>query len=638
MARQAASTAPQVRSVATFEECLLRGRDNPVLFAQDFLDFKCHKGQVAWLLRSGDPHIEEPTLRVAKPFAKQANLHAANRWGKTQIEAVRLLHRAFYQIRPRKYAFDGGKRLKPYVVVNVAMSLDQAMQAHNYAYALAMNSPKFRRFVMDYVGTPFPKIVIGGPGPDGQQIRSEVWARSTAKGARFLLGKSFNFISWDECAFEADGKEILDGVIRMRLVDQEGDLELISAPAGKNWYYEQCRLGHDWVDDEGILHSNPNVYTQRGATFDNVDTETGEPNISFDLTRSNMQTMSADQIKQNVHGEFAETSNVFEVTAIQACYKDQDQKAFWEGDGGKDGMRPDMEWVITGDGENSKYAPQFHRDKHLNYVIGIDCGRKRDQTCIVVLRVPDDRGESAELVFFQLLPIGTPWHTQYDRIQEVCYRYHNCPALIDSTGLGDVVLSDLQNRGLDASGYNFAGGAEKDNLLFHLQAAIQQQRVRFPYIRQLVDQLIYYDWKDRQIATDAVMGLALAWENAIEHGMGGDDEAYQLIVPDVLPAALTRSMEGVLRLVGLLDCPCCNSPLKDAIDQFCLKGFVRENGEIINTVDKLIEVCAMKDPRRQITEDNLKRHAKHLRNEREDEDDEFSELFERKYSARVVTP
>ena len=536
---------PNVIAKRTFEECLIRGYDNPVLFAQDFLDFKPHAGQVAWLLRKGDPHIEDTSLRIAKPYAKQANLHAANRWGKTQIEAVRLLHRAFYQIRPEEYKYLPGGGLRPYVAINVAMSLDQAMLAWNYAVALAKNSPKFSRFVADEVGTPFPKLVIGNMVPGKKRIQSEIWARSTAKGARFLLGKTFNFLSWDECAFEPDGKDILDGVIRMRLVDQAGDLEMLSSPNGRSWFYEQCQHGRDYLNDNGDLCSNPNVYTQRGETFDNVDPDTGKPNIDFASVHENMKVMSEDQIRQNIYGEFAESSNVFDITAIQQCYKDQDYKHYFQGENGQDGLPPNAEWAIVGEGEDTRYQITHHHQKQLRYVMGIDFGRKRDQTCIVVLMLPDSKTDSCQLVFFQMLGVGTPWFKQYDRIAQVYYRYHACPTLVDSTSQGgDMALEALQNKGLDVSGYNLAGGNDKDNLIFHLQAAIQQQQVKFPYIRTLVDQLIYYQFKDKNLQTDAVFGLAFAWENALRHGLGDSEVPVIISSPDLSPICVSMDSSG----------------------------------------------------------------------------------------------
>lgn len=525
-----------------------RGYDNPVFFAQDFLDFEPHAGQVAWLLRTGDPHVKEE-LRIPKPNATESTLHAANRWGKTQVIGVRLLHRAFYQIRPDEYKFDSAGRLKPYVAVNVALSLDQAMIGWNYALALAMNSPRFSRFVLDQQGTPFPKLIIGNQGVGQGKIHSEVWARSTAKGARFLLGKTFNFLTWDECAFEPDGAEILDGVIRMRMVDQSGELELISSPSGLNWFHDICILGRDKRDDQGKLISDPTRYSQRGETFDNVNPTTGKPNIDFDRVRQTMQRMTDAQRLQNVYGEFAEGSSIFDTISVQSCYRHQDYAHLlgMDANGGMQGLPPDAEWVLLDTDNGVEARLTRHHDKHLKYVIGVDLARKRDQTCIVVLQVPDNSSQHCQVVFFELLQSGAHWAKQFKHIQEVYYRYHSCPVVIDSTSMGgDMALETLQNEpyGLNVSGYNLAGGTEKTDLLLHLQQAIQEQRVRFPYLRDLVNQLIYYRWDDKNLSTDAVFGLALAWEAALQHGMGESSGPVLITSPDLSPICVSRDSQG----------------------------------------------------------------------------------------------
>lgn len=532
--------APSVIAKPVFTESLLRGLNDPVSFARDFLDFDPHPGQIAWLRRLGDPHVPVE-LRIPKPNATESTLHAANRWGKTQVIGVTLLHRAFYQIRPDKYKFDTAGRLKPYIAVNVALSLDQSMIGHNYAYALATNSPRFSKFVIDYLGTPFPKLIIGNQGIGKQKIRAEIWARSTAKGAKFLLGKTFNFLSWDECAFEPDGMEILDGVIRMRLVDQAGDLEMVSSPNGSNWFRDLCVQGRNTSED-GKLISDPTRYSQRGETFDN-------PHIDHDRVRQTMERMTDAQRLQNIYGEFAESSSIFDTVSVQACYRQQDYAHLMGMDtnGGMQGFPPDAEWTLveTDNGVEAKIIR--HRDKRLSYVMGVDLARKRDQTCIVVLRVPDDKKQACQLVYFELLPSGTHWPKQFKHIQDVCYQYHGCPIVIDSTAMGgDMALEALQNEpyGLNVSGYQLTGGSEKTDLLMRLQAAIQDQRIRFPYIRELIDQLIYYKWEDKNITTDAVFGLAFAWECAMSNGMGEGSGPYVLMSPDVGPICVSRDLHG----------------------------------------------------------------------------------------------
>ncbi len=615
----AKKVAPNVLIKRTFEEMYERGYNDPVLFVQDFLDRTPHEGQAAWLRRSGKWGGND---FIAKPDAKQSVLVTGNRWGKTDAIAMELLWRAFYQKRPEKYTFDDNGRLRPYRAVNVALSLDQAMIAWNYAYNFAKDSPIFSEFVVDVLNSPFPSIIIGTGGNSADRVISEVWARSTAKGAKFLLGKTFNYLCWDEAAFEPNGRDILDGVIRMRLVDQSGDLALVSAPSGKNWLYEEFLLGVDKVVN-GRLTGDPIHYSQQGCTFDN-------PKIDHKAVRRSMEQMSEEQRAQNIYGQFAESSSIFDTTSVQNCYKDQEYGHLFE----DHGLPADVEWALEETDNGVRTHLKRHRDKRLRYCVGIDLARKRDSTCITVLSIPDKPNEPCQVVFFELL--NTAWRKQFDRIQAVYDRYHFPPILIDSTAMGgDVILEQLQNEpySLDVSGYNLAGGQEKTNLILHLQEAIQDGRIKFPYIKELVNCLIYYKWEDKNLFTDPVFSLALAWEKALEMGMGESRGAYDLLVPDVGPICVGRDFSGKASLRGANDCSVCEHPDVELIDEFCRKGFLGETD--VTTVERLVAYLSGRNPNTPLSAEEIVRHARsHV--ETEDEMDGLDGLMNRKYSKLVI--
>ena len=91
--------------------------------------------------------------------------------------------------------------------------------------------------------------------------------------------------------------------------------------------------------------------------------------------------------------------------------------------------------------------------------------------------------------------------------------YGGCRALIDSTA-NSPALERLQDLGVNVEGYNFAGGEQKTNLVLTGQEALQNTAVRFPHIPDLVNQLIYYEWTDKNLDTDYVFGFCLALEAA----------------------------------------------------------------------------------------------------------------------------
>jgi hypothetical protein len=143
--------------------------------------------------------------------------------------------------------------------------------------------------------------------------------------------------------------------------------------------------------------------------------------------------------------------------------------------------------------------------------MGADLAVQHDKTVIYCLMLGEGGGPH-QMVARGVLS-RTNWEAVYDAIAAMSSTYGKCPVLIDSTAAG-AQLEALQNRGVNADGYNFAGGEKKVQLVLTAQEAIQNQSVKFPHIPELVNELILYDWKDKNLQTDNVFGLCLALEAA----------------------------------------------------------------------------------------------------------------------------
>lgn len=501
-----AKKAPAQVNVKTFVECLERGYDNVANFAEDFLGIPAHPGQRAWWDRITNDGTH-------KPHAKEACLSCSNRWGKTFSVGVKLLHRAFYQTRNERFKFDAHGRLRPYRAINIAMSLDQAMLATNYASAAARNSKRFAQFVVREVGAPFPCIEISNGKSGDDRLVSEIWARSTAKRAKYLLGKSFNFCNYDEAAFDIDGEEILNQVLRARLWDEGGELDMTSSPNGKNWYYAFFLKGQS--DD-------PHFFSRTGSVFENVNPYTRKPNVDVKAIRRDEKYMPEDHRKQNIYGIFADLQTVFPINSIQHCYHEQNY-------GHLLGNLGWGQWVNFADTADGYAATTVYRlSPPPLYVVGADIARQTDETVVITLMLRE--GHPAQLVSARSLS-KTNWEAIYDLILGEARKYQAAKVVVDSNGAGDVVLEELQKRAPDFSieGHKTSGtGQEKVNLITKGVAAIQNQAVKFPYIDKLVKQLMYYQWNDKGLKTDWVFGLCLALEAADR----AVEPAQSLLTPD----------------------------------------------------------------------------------------------------------
>jgi hypothetical protein len=100
---------------------------------------------------------------------------------------------------------------------------------------------------------------------------------------------------------------------------------------------------------------------------------------------------------------------------------------------------------------------------------GWDLARAQDWTVGVAL---DQRGQVCRFERWQ-----APWRATKSNIAAIS---RSTPALVDSTGVGDPILEDLQaeSRG-NFSGFHFTGPS-KQNLMERLAASIQQAQVGFP--------------------------------------------------------------------------------------------------------------------------------------------------------------
>jgi len=180
--------------------------NNPAYFARNFLNFYPHPGQLKWLSRS---------------FKSENALVTGNRWGKSQIQAVKIIHRALFQIRPAERDVKGYYRC-----ANVSISQDQAGIIFSKAVDMISRSDALKPLIKEIRQTPFPHIVL--------KNGSEIWARSTYNRGEYLLGHDFDYINYDEAAYDPSGEWVVDGVIKMRLADRDGALDYSSTPNGLN--------------------------------------------------------------------------------------------------------------------------------------------------------------------------------------------------------------------------------------------------------------------------------------------------------------------------------------------------------------------------------------------------------------------
>jgi hypothetical protein len=416
---------------------LRRAVTDPVLFVREFLEIEPHKGQVRWLTRSTRP---------------ENLLCTGNRWGKSLVQAMKIIHRCIFRIRKLKYDSSGR-----YTAVNASITMDQAKIIFHSVLRLMAGKSLMELMVDRVRWTPYPQLYFSNG--------AVFTARSTQNRGEHLLGNDYDFFNFDEAAFELHPEYVLDEVVAMRLADREGMLDLTSTPKGKNWFYRRAME----------LSKRPGTcYVQKGSTLEN-------PHVSKEYVDRKIETLSDARVSQNIYGEFVDTGD--EIVSEELI-----QRALAMSSGLSD-------------------PREGHR-----YCHGWDLARKVTHTVGVTLDLTSRPYQTVAIERFQ----GRDWDSVFAAVRNR-HRAYGGQVLIDSTGLGDVVLSQLADIG--AEGYNFGagGGKAKVELLTNLQLMHERGEVAYPYFEQMDSDEVWSDIQELREATwsdnsscDFLMALGLA--------------------------------------------------------------------------------------------------------------------------------
>lgn len=335
---------------------------DPDYFSRSVLGINPHPGQARWLANSTRP---------------ENLLATGNRWGKSYVQAIKLLHRAMFRIRTLKY--DSSDR---YTIVAASITQDQAGIIFNAALRMVRQNSMLSALVKTVKHTPYPEMTFGNG--------SVITARTTQNRGHYLLGNDYDFFSFDEAAFETEPEYLINDVIMMRLADRDGVLDLISTPNGKNWFYRRM-LELEKDSERG--------YVQFGDSRDN-------PYLSEKAIARRLTSLPDDRVAQNIEGRFIDnTKTVFSTEDIDRALIEV------------------------------SFEPR--KDGRL-YISGWDLARKQTHTVGMTFDVTE---KPYRLVAFERFT-NRDWADVVSAIRRMRSEYGGT-LVIDATGLGDVVVSEL---------------------------------------------------------------------------------------------------------------------------------------------------------------------------------------------------
>jgi hypothetical protein len=159
----------------------------------------------------------------------------------------------------------------------------------------------------------------------------------------------------------------------------------------------------------------------------------------------------------------------------------------------------------------------------MAYYMGVDLARLVDYTVITVF---DENGKMVHFNRFNKID----WPYQKRLIKNTAAKYNNAATLIDSTGIGDPILKDLEEMGVYVEGYKFDNPSKK-KLIESLMMAFEMGHIQIIDDPTLINELLIFEYQISKSGVlryeapqgyhdDCVISLALAnwcWDKAVSY-------------------------------------------------------------------------------------------------------------------------
>lgn len=286
---------------------------------------------------------------------------------------------------------------------------------------------------------------------------STIWFKS-GDNPDALRGETVDFLVIDEMGVIK--RDVWELALRGTITVTRAPVIFIGTPKGKNLFYE--------------------LYV-KGLSNDNPDYK------SFQFSSNKNKFFSADEWE--------------DVKKLPQRIFEQEYMATFIDDGGEvfRGIRN----CIAGELQEPQPG--------IKYYAGVDLAKTYDYTVVTIIN------EDKKVVAFDRFN-GISWELQKARITQLVNKY-NAYALVDSTGVGDPILEDLQKT-ISCEGFKFSN-TSKRQLIESLAIAIEKQEISFPEIPELINELNIFTFDQSPNGTirynapaglhdDCVISLALA--------------------------------------------------------------------------------------------------------------------------------
>jgi hypothetical protein len=251
-----------------------------------------------------------------------------------------------------------------------------------------------------------------------------------------LRGYTANLIVCDEAAFMPE--QTITQVMFPMLSTTGGTAIFLSTPWGKNHFFHKA-------------YTNPNysIHTAKSTEC---------PLITPEFLQEQKRILPDQIYRSEYLAEFTEPAYCFfPYDLIRNC------------------IDPTLEQI-----SDLTIAP------HAEYYAGVDLGKLNDHTVIAIIKHDQD---PLKLVYIHEYPLDTSYSHIMGELANANKRMQFQKLLIDQTGVGEPITEELKNQDItNTEGITFTTQT-KEKLLNNLKLAMQKNKLRLPYNRQLIEQI-----------------------------------------------------------------------------------------------------------------------------------------------------
>lgn len=170
-----------------------------------------------------------------------------------------------------------------------------------------------------------------------------------------VVGRSYDFIIFDECALNDDGASAFNIQLRPTLDKMNSKAIFISTPRGKNWFYDFWMRGYDYNVEKGMEQEFPSWCSIRSTWKDNPRAKVQD----IDDARA---SMSKAEFAQEYEADFvALEGQIYELKEQNIIQVDKDKIDVWDTIAGLDiGFRDPTAMIVA------------YTDGHNYYIVAED--------------------------------------------------------------------------------------------------------------------------------------------------------------------------------------------------------------------------------------------------------------------------